>query len=392
MKLSKNCSAVQSSTEQHFSSEAIDLLRFPLAVMVVFIHSFPDGSWLDFSAIDYASLTPFDAYNLLRRFCSNVFPSIAVPAFFFISGYLFFKKLEIWDGKVWKRKMQSRIRTLVIPYFLWVTLYILYTARFVIGAIIINGRPFQLFTDWVKEHDCLHMYWDSQVWGGTGTDWFGNAVAHATGPYLIPLWFLRDLMVIVALTPLVYWLIKKAEIWPVLFFGIAYITGTWPDIHGLRVDTAFYFTSGAYMSIKGYDISVFFKRRYPILIACMILLAANMYFSVGTSMELQKYFSRFYVITGVISAINISYRLVKYKNVRTKRLLVESCFFIYAFHVFILGDCRRFVESLAIDITPYLLPVGYLLSPLLDIYLCVMLYMLLHRYIPQLAKILVGGR
>ena len=75
---------------QQFSSEAIDFVRFPLAVMVVFIHSFPDSPNLDFTAIDYSSLSAFDTYNILRRFCSNIFPSIAVPSFFFISGYFFF--------------------------------------------------------------------------------------------------------------------------------------------------------------------------------------------------------------------------------------------------------------------------------------------------------------
>lgn len=393
MKLSKKCSAEHNSAMfRHPSSEAIDLLRFPLAVMVVFIHSFPDGKWLDFSAIDFGALSPFDVYTLLRRFCSNVFPAIAVPGFFFISGYLFFKKLEQWDWSVWKRKMQSRLRTLVVPYFIWVTLYIIYQTYKTIGAIIINGRPVSLLTDWMEKRGYWHLYWDSKVWGGTGTDWLGNAVAHVTGPHLVPLWFLSDLMVVVALTPLIYWLIKKAGIWPVLFFGIAYLTGVWPDIHGLRAVTLFFFTAGAYLSIKGHDITVFFKSRYPILIACVVMLAANMYCSVGAAMEYQKYFSQFYVITGVVSAVNISYWLVKHKNVQSQRLLVESCFFVYAFHVFILGNCRRLVESLLCGITPYLLPVAYLLFPLLDIFICVVLYKLLRCSVPRFTKVLTGGR
>ena len=109
-------------------------------------------------------------------------------------------------------------------------------------------------------------------------------------------------------------------------------------------------------------------------------------------MEYQKFFSRFYVITGVLSAINISYWLVKYKSVRSNRLLVESCFFVYAFHLFILGNCRRLVEPLLGGITPYLLPVAYLLFPLLDVLICVVLFMLLQRYIPRFTKVLTGGR
>ncbi len=44
---------------------------------------------------------------------------IAVPCFFLISGYLFFKKLEDWNLDMWKGKMVRRVHSLLIPYVLW---------------------------------------------------------------------------------------------------------------------------------------------------------------------------------------------------------------------------------------------------------------------------------
>lgn len=393
MKEKKDYAAFSSLEQQQFSSEAIDLIRFPLAVMVVFIHSFSDSRWIDFTSIDFCSLSSFDTFNVFRQFFSQVFPIIAVPAFFLISGYLFFKKLEQWDWSVWKRKMRSRVKTLVIPYFIWVTLFILYRTGIylTIGAIIINGRPISLLTDWFGDHGGFHLFWDSQVWGG-GRNWFGGISPHATGPDIVPLWFLRDLMVVVALTPLIYWLIKKMRILPILILGIAYLTGLWPDIHGLSSTTAFFFSTGAYLSIKGYEISTFYKYKNLLFVACICLLIVNTFFSVGPYTDLRGYFSGLYVITGVISAINISYFLVSQKSLHTKQIMVDSCFFIYAFHIFILGDCFNYVEVAFSYISGHLVPFSYILSPWIDIIICILIYYALHRFLPKITCILTGGR
>lgn len=59
-----------------YTSTAIRIVRFPLAVLVVFIHS----------------VGPTDniAYYPFRDFFSHTFCSFVVPAFFIISGFLFF--------------------------------------------------------------------------------------------------------------------------------------------------------------------------------------------------------------------------------------------------------------------------------------------------------------
>lgn len=85
-------------------SQVINLIRFPLAVMVVLIHcgsrSFVDGG------------------EWFRTLVSDVLPAIAVPLFFVISGFLFFQGLEQWDWEKWKGKMRRRVKTLLIPYLI----------------------------------------------------------------------------------------------------------------------------------------------------------------------------------------------------------------------------------------------------------------------------------
>lgn len=82
----------------------IDFSRFPLAVLVVFIHYIGIGD-MTISASSFCDISSYDAYSFIRVLFSRVISQVAVPAFFLISGYLFYKRLEQWDWKIWKEKV-----------------------------------------------------------------------------------------------------------------------------------------------------------------------------------------------------------------------------------------------------------------------------------------------
>lgn len=48
---------------------------------------------------------------------SDVIPRICVPLFFVISGLLFFK--DGFSRMIYKRKVSTRKRTLILPYLIW---------------------------------------------------------------------------------------------------------------------------------------------------------------------------------------------------------------------------------------------------------------------------------
>ena len=54
------------------------------------------------------------------------------------------------------------------------------------------------------------MLWDSSVWEER-TTWLG-IVTHNSGPVLLPFWYMRDLIIMVVISPVIYWLIKKIKI------------------------------------------------------------------------------------------------------------------------------------------------------------------------------------
>ena len=74
------------------TSNIISFLRFPLAVMVVFIHCFGAGE-CRIGDIHWDAFSAWNAYDIIRVAMKNIICQVAVPAFFLMSGYLFFQKL-----------------------------------------------------------------------------------------------------------------------------------------------------------------------------------------------------------------------------------------------------------------------------------------------------------
>ena len=58
-------------------------------------------------------------YNIVQVLFSQGICRVAVPMFYFISGYLFYNELKEWNWEVYGRKLKSRVSTILIPYCIW---------------------------------------------------------------------------------------------------------------------------------------------------------------------------------------------------------------------------------------------------------------------------------
>lgn len=371
--------------ERNLTSEAIDLLRFPLAVLVVFVHAYGSaGNYM----VDYNNFSSTSLYALITIIFSHVISHIAVPTFFTISGYLFYKKLEQWNWTIWKQKMRNRWHTLVVPYFLWCFLFMIWIPIQKLAGVVVKGKPIDGFIEYIHNIPWLHGFWDSSVWGGTTINWLGEYAAHNTGPMLVPFWFLRDLMVVVLLTPIIYWLLKKLGGYFVAMMALFYISGIWPDIHGLRSTSLFFFSFGAWFSLQGKDIcQTLFTHRWKFYIPFLILLPIITYMD-----EEQTYGGKsVFIIFGVLSYFCFSFYLVK-QGMRKSRTLVGSCFIVYAFHIFILERAGSLFTKLIGDSNGFQLIAVYICKVALVIGICILLSECINRYLPRLKRYLTGGR
>lgn len=103
------------SEGSNLQSLVIDWLRFPLAIAVVFIHSFGSKE-IDLYYLHANPFSPESIYDFLRIALSNVGTHFAVPVFFMFSGFLFFYKAKDFNLSLYKQKLRKRFKTLFIPY------------------------------------------------------------------------------------------------------------------------------------------------------------------------------------------------------------------------------------------------------------------------------------
>lgn len=138
-----------------------------------------------YSILDWTAFNFSDLYNIIRVTISRIISHCAVPIFFLISGYLFFQGLHEWDTKTWKRKIRSRVKTLLIPYILWILFFILFILAQKVGGIVLHGKPISGIAEWWSMNHGLRMFWDSSVWC-IGRKSLLGIPAENTGPILVP--------------------------------------------------------------------------------------------------------------------------------------------------------------------------------------------------------------
>ena len=103
-------------------SKTIMFLRFPLIVAVVFIHTNLADVMINGRLL--VNEGQFPIHDLFRHIITNELARIAVPLFFFISGFLFFYHTD-FSMKMYKQKLKKRVRTLLVPYLFWNTVVFL---------------------------------------------------------------------------------------------------------------------------------------------------------------------------------------------------------------------------------------------------------------------------
>lgn len=353
-----------------------DWIRFPLIVCVVFLHSTPGyivGP--DFDEESILSLQPnFESVFIYTKILfQEVMTKFAVPSFFFISGYLFFYKVEVFTFDTYLYKIKRRIKSLLIPYLIWNTIAISYplSLYFFRGVALPDNLG-----DW------LLYYWDA--------DDIYNL------PLNYPLWFVRDLMVVSVLSPLVYVLIKRG--WGVFMLVLAalYLTKHLPSYTGLSKYVIFFFSFGAYLSIKKQNvISAFSKIEYVNYFVTLALLTFMM-FTYGRHPEIFSYLLPLYCISSLITVFNIAAHIFKNTSERVASVmnyLKERVFFIYATHTLVFIIILDVVVMHTMSDAPIIILFAlYIMMPFLKICGCTIAYNLMKFSMPKVLKVFNGGK
>ena len=97
-------------------SERITLLRFLLIVGVVFIYTYDVEIKVAGEVLGVSRPDGLAAFT--RDLISQVIARTAVPLFYLLAGYLFFRNFE-WSASRYATKLKSRLHALLIPFVCW---------------------------------------------------------------------------------------------------------------------------------------------------------------------------------------------------------------------------------------------------------------------------------
>ncbi len=307
-------------------------------------------------------------YLISNELFSEVLGRLAVPLFFLMSGYLFFYKTD-FDINTYKRKLKSRFRTLLIPYILW-------NAAWMILLFITGRQPLDL--GYIIS--CFVGQIDS-----TGT------MAY---PIAYQFWFIRDLMVAVMFTPLIYWFIKHTNTIGVLIIGLCWLLKLKiPTLcmYGFSSEAWFFFMLGAYFSINKKnilnEISLFGKWIY---IAYTIIAIADV---VTKGLDGNSYVHKIGILLGIICCLKLAEFLIESRNVNMPQFLVTASFFVFAVHDrWILTFVRKAANTIFAPTGDFSMVLLYFAEVVATILISLLIYYVLRKIAPQFTMVITGGR
>lgn len=339
------------------SSMVIDAMRFPLIVLVIFAHvpsittqNLEDNSWL------------YQVYLLISNNISFVFARITISFFFFLSGYFFFYSIE---AKNLVKKIQSRIKTILIPYIAWNLIAVL--------ATVIKQYTFYKF-GLSNENDIFNNSIPSILW---------------IGPADYPLWYLRDLLCMFIISPIIYLLLKHVPSITLSLLAVLYILGIDTMIPGFGMIALFFFTVGGYLGLKKIDFIRWCDDHFILLLLAstiLLILLNILYHS-----TLYDHLKCCFTIVGIGTTASL-FNHFKDKLLSTLAKLSGAVFFIYATHeIYILNWTKGFFARF-IGYTPGGILISYFATPIIVVIICFLLYKFCKHYIPKTLSIITGGR
>lgn len=223
-------------------SNVIKILRFPLIIGVLFIHSYIIDVIID--GINVASNDFFWFKNITFLF-SQIICKVAVPAFFVISGYLLFHELDSFTKSTYLYKLRKRANSLLIPYVIWnVVVLIIIGASQIVLPNLISGDT-KLISRYSLQ-DYFMSFWDTSLIGKRVT--LFDLIIPVGDPIAYQFWFIRDLIFLVVLSNIIYPLVTRYGVVYILVCGTMWIYFSTTSAYGGRFLSLFFFSFGAYLS------------------------------------------------------------------------------------------------------------------------------------------------
>lgn len=358
-------------------SKTFDVLRFPLIVGVVFIHSL---STTADSIIPATAEWEFPVYHYMGNFFSQVLGRVAVPLFFFMSGYLFFYKVKNFDSSTYLHKLKRRCRSLLIPYLFW---NLLCAALFVGATMLPQTRSF------LNHEYSFSLNFDSlvQIFIGRGDE-------YEIYPMAYQFWFIRDLICCVIISPLIYYFVGKTKLWGVAMLGLMWFTDySIPYIgsRGFSSAALFFFSVGAWFSMRAVNIVYLVKDLKVIMIVYPLWIVFDLV-TRGSGIY-GIIIHKIGILLGIVFCFVVVALMLRKGHIKPVPFLSAASFFVFAtYDPWLLTPINKLLVRYIQPTTDLGYCGVYAIQVVSTIAFAVLIYRILQKLTPTVLACITGGR
>lgn len=329
-----------------FSRQRIALLRFLMIFGIVLLHTPP------YVPIAEVANTPFEQFKAL--FQHAVFRT-TVPVLTFISGYLLFQSgLDRHPGKLARKKF----RTIVLPFLVF-NLGLLGVA---LG--LHHGAGITLGNDLIPRDR---------------KDWLDAAFGLTGEPINYPLNFLRDLVALMLMAPLLGWVLRRAP-----WLGLATVL----LVFRFNLDGRFLlrdvmwpvFYAGGLAAVRGWNMRALDRYAPACLALFLALCVCVVHFRVANTNYLRMA-SPFLIWPAAALLVPTAFG-------RWLAGMSRYSFFVFVAHAPVLLATWMVYKRVA-DVIPY--PLYWVLAPIMTTALLVLVYRMAMRWMPGLFGMAIGA-
>lgn len=351
-------------------SEQLNIFKAFLAIMVVFIHAY--------QSTDSSGIGEMNYVDVIQYVVSQIICRCAVPSYFFLSAMFLYRKPFNY-----KTNLVKKLKTLGVPYLImntvWVIIYLVF--RFIIKSDGVS----QIFAiDNVQDFLGVSGY-----------------------PLIYPLWFLRDLLALNVVSAIVGKVVEKIPVLSVLgalsLWMILKSTTAWifiPNVNniipvplsGLYVislqSVVFWVLGCAFCKMK-IKLSVTEKVPFSLLSVVYLLFVFADMLTIGKNFNFIIHNAG--IVVGLIFWYVFSGKVSSEKTKQFLRKLSMYSFGVYIFHEMSLTLLKNAVNDILPQNTVISL-LKYFIVPIITISGCVILCVLLKRFVPKVYNVLTGSR
>lgn len=327
---------------------------FVFSVLVIWVHSFNSELFL--------GKTPANIrISRMEYWLGGTVAQVAVPGFFMISAYLFYRNFT-WD-RLWP-KWSSRIRSILIPFILWNSIYYL-------GYLIASRIP----------------YLSDVVGRGTvpySLSGLTEAILHYT--YNPVFWYLYQLIMLILTAPVLYTLLKNRLTAILTLAVMACALFANRSLSPLNLDALFYYSVSACGAIHGRRIAEGPWNRWKGGAGAALLLGCILCYAWPLLPARPFYTVLFRLLVPIALWLIVSEAWLP-----DARSWMKDNFFLYAVH-FALVRLVNKAGAMILPHAPAVPLILYLLMPLMVIPISTAGSRILKRFLPRLWILLNGCR